>query len=79
MLCKFRDIAGKPRTGFHQTRFIGIAAYDFFGTLIIAIAIAYIFKFNLVYTFISLLFLAVIVHRLFCVNTKINTLIFGVV
>lgn len=79
MFCKYRDIAGKPRTGFHKTRFFDIAAYDLFGTLIIAVAIAYILKFNFIYTIFSLICLAIIVHRLFCVNTKLNTLIFGVV
>jgi hypothetical protein len=79
MFCEFRDIAGKPRTGFHKTRFLDIAAYDLLGTIVIAIAISYVLKFNFIYTFLSLMCLAIIVHRLFCVNTKVNTMIFGIV
>lgn len=79
MFCKYRDIAGKPRTGFHKTRFLDIAIYDLLGTIVIAIAIANVLQFNFIYTFICLLCLAILVHRLFCVNTKVNTIIFGIV
>lgn len=82
---KYSDIFGKPNEGAHSARFFGIASIDLFGTIVISVIISFILYlftkkdvmviFSI--TFIILMLLAIILHRLFCVNTTINKLIFG--
>lgn len=43
LLCKYANIAGEPGTGVHQTRFLGMAAFDLFGTIMIAIVLTFVF------------------------------------
>ncbi len=81
-LCKYRNILGVPNRGFHSTRFMGFALYDILGTFGIALIIAFIFYRNtLLKSFIIisiiLFVLGIILHRLFCVNTTLNKMIFG--
>lgn len=79
-LCKYKDILGTPNVGLHSYRILNIAIFDVIGTFIIAYLIVY---FNPEYKFwkvsIILLILGIILHRIFCVNTTINKLIFGIV
>lgn len=82
-LCRFKEIAGKPREGVHKYRFMGIAIYDFLATAIFAIVCAYfvpgnysyVTKFGAILT--ASIIAGIIVHRLFCVNTALNVAIFG--
>lgn len=81
-LCKYKDVLGVPKKGFHSTRFMGFALYDILGTFGIAFIIAFIFYRNsLLKSFIIisiiLFILGIILHRLFCVNTTLNKIIFG--
>jgi hypothetical protein len=79
MFCQYRDSLGKPNEGFHSTRLFGMAAYDVLGTIIIIIALAYYFDASLLMTAGIVTIITVLAHRLFCVNTALNTKIFGVV
>jgi uncharacterized membrane protein YcaP (DUF421 family) len=79
MLKKYKDIFGKEKTGIHKYRIFNIAIIDFIGTLIGSIAIAYYFKLNYILTILIVFLLAIIIHRLFCVNTTINKFIFGII
>ena len=82
---KYSDVFGKPNEGAHKERFLGIASIDLFGTILISAiisALLYLWtKKNAMEiflgTFVILMLLAIISHRLFCVNTTINKLIFG--
>lgn len=76
-LCKHRDIAGKPEEGVHAIRFMGMAAFDIVGSLILATVIALATGWNLAVCVFVVFVLGVIVHRLFCVNTAVNKFIFG--
>jgi hypothetical protein len=80
MSCPFREyknIFGKEGEGAHSIRFLNIAIVDLILTIIGAFIISYFFKFNFFIIFIILMLLAIILHRLFCVNTTINKMIFG--
>lgn len=80
MLCpfaKYSDIFGKPKIGFHSFRIFDIAVNDLLGTIFIAGLLAYSLKYDFVLILIILLVLGIVLHRLFCVNTTINKLIFG--
>lgn len=77
-LCEYKDIFGKPREGVHSHRipYIDIASVDFFGTIIIAIIIAILGGYSIIKTTIYSFILGIILHKLFCVDTKLNKLIF---
>jgi hypothetical protein len=76
--CKYKDIAGKPREGIHAARIPGIdvAAYDTFGTLIIAYLISIYMGYN-PWKFIGgVLIAGIVAHRVFCVRTKVDEFLF---
>lgn len=78
-LCKYKDILGSPKEGLHSIRIFDIAIIDVLLTLVLAYLISYISKFKInIYVSILISFvLGIILHRIFCVNTTMNTLIFG--
>jgi uncharacterized membrane protein len=75
-LCKYKDIFGKPNTGPHKYRFFGVAIIDVILTIIGGYLIAIFFKLPILYTIIVLFILGIILHRLFCVRTTIDKLLF---
>jgi hypothetical protein len=74
--CKYKDLLGKPGTGFHSFRIYGIAVGDVVVVLICCIIISYIFNYSLLITTLGVFLLGVIVHRLFCVRTTVDKLLF---
>jgi hypothetical protein len=78
--CPFKEystIFGKPNEGIHSYRIFDLAIMDIIFTIIGVFIISIIFKLNFLRTLIITFILGIILHRLFCVNTKINTMIFG--
>ena len=75
-LCKYKDIFGKPNTGLHSLRILDIAIFDVLCVIIIGMLISNTFKMSLLYTIISLFLLGIILHRLFCVRTTVDRLLF---
>jgi len=75
-LCKYKDILGKPGTGIHKFRLFNIAIVDVLVVLICAYLIARFFKLPLLYTTIGVFILGIFAHRLFCVRTGIDKLLF---
>ena len=75
MTCRFSDIFGLPGTGVHSIRIFNIAIIDVFFTMVLA----YITKgpFNYWTTLLIWFLIGIIVHKLFCVKTTINNLIFS--
>lgn len=81
-LCQYKDVLGVPKQGFHSARLYGFARNDLLGTFGIALIIALIFyRQTLLKSFIIisiiLFVLGIILHRLFCVNSTLNKMIFG--
>ena len=74
--CDYKDSLGALNEGIHQYRFLNLAIVDVIGTVIIAFLISYFFKVSLLYTIIILFILGIILHRLFCVKTTIDKLLF---
>jgi polyferredoxin len=82
---KYSDIFGKPNEGVHSKRLLDIAIVDMGATLGIAAIISAITSYYLkenffkvfIILFIILFLIGIIFHRLFCVDTTINKLIFG--
>jgi uncharacterized membrane protein YcaP (DUF421 family) len=82
MSCIFKeysDIFGKPKTGFHAFRIFDIAVNDLLGTILLSGVISYTFKFNFLIVLFIMIILGIILHRLFCVNTTIDKLLFGII
>ena len=79
MLCKYAHIFGKENEGVHAIRVFDIAIIDLLLTILASWLVAKYTKTNIILVFIALLLVAIIMHRLFCVNTTINKYIFGVV
>ena len=75
-LCKYKNSLGIPNKGIHSYRFLGLAIADVIMTIIAAIPIAYVFKTSFMYAALSLFALGIILHRLFCVRTTIDKLLF---
>jgi hypothetical protein len=76
MLCQYKDILGIPGQGIHKYRIFNIAIFDVLLTIIVAIIIAYIFNINLIITLLLLFLLGIILHRIFCVRTTVDKLLF---
>ena len=76
--CKYKNILGKPKQGIHSIRFMNIAVVDVLLTILLAIFIK-TYMFN--ETEISIILLGtfvigIIIHRIFCVKTTIDKLLF---
>jgi hypothetical protein len=78
MLCQYKDIFGKMNTGIHSYRFFNIAIADVVLTFIAAF-ILHLFlpkiKFTIILLFLFVL--GIILHRIFCVHTTIDKLLFN--
>jgi hypothetical protein len=78
LLCKYRDSLGEPGVGMHK-HVLGLAIADIIATILLCLVIWNITKINPIIIGVSVAILTIIVHRLFCVNTTVNKLIFGTV
>lgn len=76
-LCKYKNALGEPGKGIHSYRFFGIAIMDVILTIISAYIISYFYNYNFIHTLIILFILGIILHRLFCVKTTIDKLLFN--
>jgi len=75
-LCKYKDILGKPNKGIHSYRLFNIAIVDVVLTIIGAYLISLFISTSFMYTLIALFILGIILHRIFCVRTTIDKLLF---
>lgn len=75
-LCKYKDFFGKPNTGSHRYRIFNIAIIDVVFTIIAAYLIFIYTKYNFYYILAALFVAGIIAHRLFCVRTTIDKLLF---
>ncbi len=86
-LCKYSNILGEPDKGIHSYRIFNIAIVDVLLTIFLALLLTFIFKYGfkinlqfLVLYIIILVFLfilGIVLHRLFCVKTTIDKLLFN--
>lgn len=78
-LCQYKHIFGKEGEGVHSIRLFDIAIVDYFMTYLAAYIISRYYNISFIKTSIVLFLVAILVHRIFCVNTTFNKVIFGVV
>jgi hypothetical protein len=78
MLCKYKDIFGKVAEGVHSYRIFNIAIVDVILTFLLAFIIQLLLpKYNYYHILILLFILGIILHRIFCVKTTIDKLLFN--
>lgn len=75
--CQHRDFFGKPRTGAHAYRLFDLALVDVTGTIIIGWGIAKIAGWSIWKTICVIFGIGILFHRLFCVDTTIDRLLFS--
>ena len=77
MLCKYRNIFGEPGKGIHSLRLCNVAVVDVLATVLIALVVHHflsIYRFATV--LVALLVVGVVAHRVFCVRTTVDKLLF---
>jgi len=75
-LCKYRNALGVPGKGAHSIRLADVAIVDVIMTLVGAYIIAYFARTSFAWTAAGLFILGIILHRMFCVRTTIDKLLF---
>jgi hypothetical protein len=75
-LCKYRNALGVPGKGAHSIRLGSVAVVDVIMTLLGAYVIAYFARASFAWTAVGFFLLGIILHRLFCVRTTIDKLLF---
>ena len=76
--CKYKDALGIPKTGIHSYRVFNIAIMDVVFTVLFAKFIHYYImkKTDFLLILLSTFILGIILHRIFCVRTTIDKLLF---
>ena len=77
MLCEYKNLFGAPLVGFHRDRLMGFAQNDIIGTVMLAYIISKYANVTFIRAFIYCILFAIVIHKLFCVNTKLNILLFN--
>jgi len=75
-LCPYKNALGIPGKGIHSYRIFNIAIMDVLMTVIGALVISYLSGWKFGWTLLGLFLLGIILHRLFCVRTTIDKLLF---
>lgn len=75
-LCKYANIFGQPNEGVHKYRVFDFAIVDIICTILAGYLISKYFNKSLFLTILFMFIIAIFVHELFCVKTRLNTLLF---
>lgn len=85
-LCKYANALGEPGKGVHSIKIFNISVVDVLLTIILALVFALFFKYAIkleatflmifIVTLVSLFILGIILHKIFCVRTTIDKLLF---
>ena len=76
-LCSYKNLFGKPNEGIRKYRIFDIAIMDTIVVLIIGIIISFFTKINVWIVLFFLFLSGIIAHRMFCVRTGIDKLLFS--
>jgi len=75
-LCPYKLLFGVPGEGIHQFRILDIAVVDVLVVVLLAHFITVYTKGNFWYILLILFLVGIVAHRLFCVRTTIDKLLF---
>ena len=76
-LCKYRNVFGEPGKGAHKYRFMNVAIIDVLFTIIAVYIICWFTLWNFWITLAGAFLLGIFFHRLFCVRTTIDKILFS--
>ena len=77
MLCQYKDIFGKVGEGAHSYRIFDIAVVDTTLTILAAYIIhLFVPQYNFITILAILFIIGIVLHRLFCVRTTVDKLLF---
>ena len=76
-LCKYSNVLGEPGKGVHSFKIFNFAVFDVIATVLLGYFASKLFKTDLTLTIIVCFIVGIISHRLFCVKTTADRLIFG--
>ena len=79
MLCRYKNVLGKPNEGIHSFRILDVAVVDVFMTMLLGIISGIIMNKSIRKMTLILFCIGILLHRLFCVNTTINMILFGMI
>ena len=74
--CPYKNILGKPQGGVHSYRFANVAIVDVIMTIIVAFIISAVFAIPFWKVLGVSFILGIVLHRLFCVRTTVDKLLF---
>ena len=74
--CRYKDIFGRSREGAHAYRIFDVAVVDVTATVVVAFLIARVFGFVFWKSLVVLFLIGIILHRMFCVRTTVDRLVF---
>jgi hypothetical protein len=75
-LCKYKNLFGEPNSGLRKYRIFDIALYDTAVVILIGFLISYFSGYPLWATLVVLFVSGIVAHRLFCVRTGVDKLLF---
>ena len=73
---KYANVFGEPGFGIHSYRVFNIAIADLLMTIVFAYFVSKYYNYDFIKVFILLLLVGIIFHRIFCVRTTIDKLLF---
>lgn len=75
-LCQYKHLFGKPGEGVHKYRIFDIGVVDVLTTLLFAYVITYFSGIAPSYVIPFVFLLGIVVHRVLCVRTKVDRILF---
>ena len=75
-LCKYKDIFGFPKKGMHTHYIFPFAIVDVIITVMFSFVVSYLCNLSFLWTTVFMFILGIICHRIFCVRTEIDKLLF---
>jgi len=76
MSCPYKNLFGAEGTGAHSYRFMGFAVVDAGLTVLVAGLLAWAFRTPFWWTLLAFFISGIILHRLFCVRTTLDKILF---
>ena len=75
-LCKYKNAFGLPGEGLRKYRIFDIAIYDTVIVILFGFLISYFTGYNLWITLVVLFLSGIIAHRMFCVRSGVDRMLF---
>lgn len=75
-LCKYKNLFGEPNTGLRKYRIMNIAVLDTVVVVVFVAVLSWAFSWPFWWTLLAVFVLGIVVHRMFCVRTGIDQILF---